>query len=175
MLEFLRASSRAKIKSLKLPFKGDEFGQWVADNFGQWRTLSVTESACGLFFFFGEPTETSNLVKVLCSLQRIENIYVAVEFIEYLAAGWSPNKLPKPLPHLKTLEISDMNFLELDVISFLLCWIRSAPNLCKLNISANFCCLDFSYYDDYLEYCRGFSICRLEIVKPSHFRGLRAE
>ncbi|KAK1355610.1 hypothetical protein POM88_048866 [Heracleum sosnowskyi] len=29
MLEFPRASSRAQIKSLKLPFKADEFGQWV--------------------------------------------------------------------------------------------------------------------------------------------------
>ncbi|KAK1355617.1 hypothetical protein POM88_048873 [Heracleum sosnowskyi] len=41
MLEFPRASSRAQIKSLKLPFKADEFGQWVADNFGQWILIDI--------------------------------------------------------------------------------------------------------------------------------------
>ncbi|KAK1355608.1 F-box domain-containing protein [Heracleum sosnowskyi] len=140
---------------------------------------NLKEFSCGLCYCYVEPSETSNLVKVFRSLHQIEKIYIAIEFIRYLAAGGSPNKLSKPLPYLKTLDISEIIFLELDVISCLLCLIRSAPNLCKLNISAEIY-IEFSIYNDRLENYRvedfeGFSIDRLEIVTFSYFRGLRAE
>ncbi|KAK1355619.1 FBD domain-containing protein [Heracleum sosnowskyi] len=140
---------------------------------------NLKEFSCGLCYCYVEPSETSNLVKVFRSLYRTEKIYIAMNFIRYLAAGGSPNKLSKPLPYLKTLDISEVNFLELNEITCLLCLVRSAPNLCKLNISAEMY-IDLSIYDDHLENYwvedfEGFSIDRLEIVTFSYFRGLRAE
>lgn len=45
---------------------------------------NLTEFSCGLLYCLAElePSETSNLVKVLCSLHKIEKIYIAAEFIQ---------------------------------------------------------------------------------------------
>ncbi|KAK1355606.1 FBD domain-containing protein [Heracleum sosnowskyi] len=142
---------------------------------------NLTEFSCGLLYCLAElePSETSNLVKVLCSLHKIEKIYIAAEFIQYLAGGGSPKKLPKPLHYLKTLNISDINLVDLDVISCLLCLIRSAPNLCNLNISAEIW-TEFLVYEDCLKDYRvedfdDFTMDQLEIVTFGYFKGCRAE
>ncbi|XP_074349590.1 F-box/FBD/LRR-repeat protein At1g13570-like isoform X3 [Apium graveolens] len=126
-----------------------------------------------------EPSETSNLAKVLCSLHNIEIIYIAAEFIQFLAGGGSLRNLSKPLHNLKTLNISGINFVDSDIISCLLCLIRSAPNLCKLNISADIY-TEFSVYGDLRKDYRvgdldDFTIDQLKIVTLSYFEGRRAE
>ncbi|KAK1355596.1 hypothetical protein POM88_048852 [Heracleum sosnowskyi] len=52
--------------------------------------------------------------------------------LKYLAAGGSPNRLSKPLPYLKTLNMCDLNFSHLSEVSCVLCLIRSAPIILKL-------------------------------------------
>ncbi|KAK1373301.1 hypothetical protein POM88_029494 [Heracleum sosnowskyi] len=81
--------------------------------------------------------ESSNVVKVLGGLQKIEKFSTGWNFLKYLAAGGCPSRLSQPLPYLKTLNIWEMNFVDLSEISCLLCLIWSAPNLSKLHISAS--------------------------------------
>ncbi|XP_074353293.1 F-box/FBD/LRR-repeat protein At1g13570-like [Apium graveolens] len=140
---------------------------------------NLTEFSCSLCYRCAlQPTVTVSLVKIFHSLNKIEKIYIAGEFTRYLAAGGSPNKLSQPLPYLKTLDISQIFFDELDMISCLLCLIRSAPNLCKLNISAEVP-IQVVYDDDLENFLvkdiEGFSMDRLEIVTFSNFIGFRAE
>ncbi|XP_074349588.1 F-box/FBD/LRR-repeat protein At1g13570-like isoform X2 [Apium graveolens] len=142
---------------------------------------NLTEFSCGLCNCLSElePSETSNLAKVLCSLHNIEIIYIAAEFIQFLAGGGSLRNLSKPLHNLKTLNISGINFVDSDIISCLLCLIRSAPNLCKLNISADIY-TEFSVYGDLRKDYRvgdldDFTIDQLKIVTLSYFEGRRAE
>lgn len=56
---------------------------------------------------------------------------------KYLAEGDCPDRLFKPMPYLKTLNIFEVNFNDLSEVSCLLCLIRSAPNLRKLHISVS--------------------------------------
>ncbi|KAK1355597.1 FBD domain-containing protein [Heracleum sosnowskyi] len=121
-------------------------------------------------------TKTSNMVKVLGSLHRIEKFSIAMKFMKYLAEGGCPNRLSKPLPYLKTLNISGINFTHLSEVSCLLCMIWSAPNLCKLYISA-----EVRYEEKGLKNYRiedsedCTTINHLETVTFSYFKGLKAE
>ncbi|KAK1355655.1 hypothetical protein POM88_048911 [Heracleum sosnowskyi] len=134
------------------------------------------------FLLSGYPimqTETSNVVKVLNGVYKIKRFSIAMYFLKYLAAGGSPYRLSKPLSYLKTLNVSEMNFCDLSVVSCLLCLIRSAPNLCKLHIEAdgNPEKVDNeenlkNYSIDDSEDC---TIDHLEIVTFDGFRGRRAE
>ncbi|KAK1373300.1 FBD domain-containing protein [Heracleum sosnowskyi] len=116
----------------------------------------------------------SNVVKVLGSLPKIEKFSVASCFIKYLAAGGSPNRLSKPLPCLKTLNISDINFNDLSEVSCLLCLIRSAPNLCKLHILAGDD-IQGNLNEYRIQDSEDCVVDHLEIVTFSYFTGLKAE
>lgn len=120
--------------------------------------------------------KTSNVVKYLGSLHKIQKYSIARKYIKYLAEGGCPNRLSKPLPYLKTLNISGINFTHLSEVSCLLCMIRSTPNLCKLYISAEGCYGEKdlkNYRIEDSEDCT--TINHLEIVTFSYFKGLKAE
>ncbi|KAL8146270.1 hypothetical protein AgCh_004135 [Apium graveolens] len=121
-------------------------------------------------------TGTSDMVKVFGGLHTLEKFSVGRYFIEYLAAGGSPNRLPKPLPCLKTLNICDINFTDISEVSCLLCLIRSAPNLFKLNISGKkYLCRKGDLKDFWKEDSEDCTINHLQIITFSYFKGLRAE
>ncbi|XP_017244576.1 F-box/FBD/LRR-repeat protein At1g13570 [Daucus carota subsp. sativus] len=128
--------------------------------------------------------KTSNVVKYLGGLHKIEKFSIAREFVQYLADGGCPNRLSTLLCYLKTLYVSDINFTHLPEVSCLLCMIRSAPNLCKLYLLARYCdncsekdCYcekDLEYYQiEDSEDCT--TTCHLEVVTFSYFKGLKAE
>ncbi|WOG96061.1 hypothetical protein DCAR_0415391 [Daucus carota subsp. sativus] len=125
---------------------------------------NLTEYSCMFLRSLLMPPETPNVVKVLGSLHKIEKFSSGREYLKYLAAGGSPNRLPKPLSYLKTLSICNMDFTDSYEISCLLCLIRSAPNLCKLHILN--CWIDDSEIS---------SFDNLEIVTFSDFQGRIAE
>ncbi|WOG96064.1 hypothetical protein DCAR_0415394 [Daucus carota subsp. sativus] len=114
-------------------------------------------------------TKSSNVVKVLGSLPKIEKFSTGIDFLKYLAGGGCPNRLSQPPPYLKTLNIWDMNFANLSEISCLLCLIRSAPNLCKLHMSVK----DLKHY--LIEDFEDCTIGHLEIVTFSNFMGIKTE
>ncbi|XP_017248192.1 F-box/FBD/LRR-repeat protein At1g13570-like [Daucus carota subsp. sativus] len=120
-------------------------------------------------------TEIPNVVKVFTNLCKIEKVYIAYHFIKYLAAGGSPNRLPYPLAYLKTLSISYMCFSRLSDASCLLCLIRSAPNLCKLNILAMVVGEKEDFNDCWDEDYEECTVDHLEIVTFSNFKGHKAE
>ncbi|KAK1355654.1 FBD domain-containing protein [Heracleum sosnowskyi] len=124
---------------------------------------------------FIEVAKTSNVVKILDWLHKIEKFSIAGNFNKYLAGEGSPNRLSKSLPYLKTLNISDVNFNDRSEISCLLCLIRSAPNLCKLHISANRYCEGEDLNNYWIEDSEDFIVGHLEIVTFSYFEGLQAE
>ncbi|KAK1355603.1 FBD domain-containing protein [Heracleum sosnowskyi] len=115
-----------------------------------------------------------NVDKILGSLPKIEKFCIAMEFMQYLAAGRSPKTLSKSLPYLKILNISDILFNKSSEVSCLLCLIRSAPNLCNLNISA-----EYFVEGDLKKYriidSKDCTMDHLEIVTFRNFKGLRAE
>ncbi|KAK1355622.1 FBD domain-containing protein [Heracleum sosnowskyi] len=127
--------------------------------------------------------QTPSVVNVLSSLQKIEKLSIAKYFIRYLAAGGSPNRLSKLLPCLKTLSIFDIDYTRVSEISCLLCLIRSAPNLCKLHISAEFGAFyqaefgvkEMNHKDNWEEDFEDCTVDHLQIVTFSHFQGLKAE
>ncbi|WOG96065.1 hypothetical protein DCAR_0415395 [Daucus carota subsp. sativus] len=132
-------------------------------------------------------SKTSNVVKHLGSLHKIEKFSIARDFLKYLAKGGCPNRLSKPLLYLKTLNIGDIHFTHLSEVSCLLYMIRSAPNLCELYISATGCEFDEDcdnedcYREKDLENYRieDSEDCtttrHLQIVSFSYFTGLKAE
>ncbi|XP_074374925.1 F-box/FBD/LRR-repeat protein At1g13570-like [Apium graveolens] len=135
---------------------------------------NLTEYSFGLLEESRTWTEISNVNKVLGSLPKIEKFYIAIKFMQFLAAGGSPKTLSKPLPFLKILNISNICFNKLSEVSCLLCLIRSAPNLCKLSISA-----EHTIEDDLEKYqiedSEACTMDNLEIVTLSDFKGLTAE
>ncbi|KAK1355605.1 FBD domain-containing protein [Heracleum sosnowskyi] len=139
---------------------------------------NLTEYSFGLYSYSNVQGKASNLVEVLGSLHTIEKFSVGILFIKYLAKGDCPNRLAKSMPYLKSLNIFHMDFTLLSEISCLRSLIRSAPNLCKLHISAVYWnkYSDEGYLEDFwAEYSEDFEINQLEIVRFSHFKGLRAE
>lgn len=120
--------------------------------------------------------KTSNVVKFLGSLHKIEKLSIGLRFIKYLGEGGCPSRLSKPLPFLKTLEVSGISFTHLSEVSCLLCMIRSAPNLSKLYISAGYYCDEGdlkNYLIEVSEDCT--TMDHLEYVTFSYFNGLKTE
>ncbi|KAM7487562.1 hypothetical protein LguiB_025046 [Lonicera macranthoides] len=74
--------------------------------------------------------ETSGLRKFFGSLPVLENLEMDYNFVKSLVAGGSvPEKLPTTLVRLRNLELLDICFGTLDEVLFVLCLIRSSPNL----------------------------------------------
>ncbi|KAL1819149.1 hypothetical protein ACET3Z_014018 [Daucus carota] len=135
---------------------------------------NLTEFSFSLIEKSQTQTKRSNVDHVLGSLSNIEKFSVAMEFMQYLAAGHRLKTLSKPLLCLKTLNISDIYLNKLSEVSCLICLIRSAPNLCLLNISAKYVAKgDFKKYR-----MKDFEECtmdHLEMVTFSYFKGFKAE
>ncbi|KAL1819151.1 hypothetical protein ACET3Z_014020 [Daucus carota] len=148
----------------------------LLENFSSIGLENLTEFSFKLTCEPATQTETSNVVKFLSNLPKIEKFSAGFGFIKYLAAGGSPNRLPKLLSYLKTLSICNMDFTDSYKISCLLCLIRSAPNLCKLHILAD--CYSDGKEDlknCWIEDSEKSSIDNLEIVTFSDFQGRIAE
>ncbi|XP_074354622.1 F-box/FBD/LRR-repeat protein At1g13570-like [Apium graveolens] len=154
-----------------------------------YREITSEYSVAGLenlseyyFLLLGYPnmqTEASNVVKVLDGFYKVKRFSIAMYFLKYLAAGGSPYRLSRPLSCLKTLQISDVNFCDLSVVSCLLCLIRSAPNLCKLHIKADGNLMKEVDEENLKSYCiddsEDCTIDHLEIVTFAGFEGQRPE
>ncbi|KAK1355628.1 FBD domain-containing protein [Heracleum sosnowskyi] len=136
---------------------------------------NLTEFSYSLLIDPKVQTETSNVVKVFGSSYKLEKISIALSFIKYLAAGGSPNRFSKPLPYLKTLSISNINLSCLSEVSCLFCLIRSAPNLCKLHISAGHFALKENLRDNWEEDFEDCTVDHLEIVTLCFYKGHKAE
>ncbi|KAK1355600.1 FBD domain-containing protein [Heracleum sosnowskyi] len=153
-----------------------EFSCQIPENLVEMLLQTETSNAVQTETSIAVQTETSNVVKVLGSLDKIEKFTIGLRFHAYLAAGGSPNRLSKPLPYLKTLNMCDINFTHLSEVSCLLCLIRSAPNLHKLQISSYVVFGEEEDLKDYrIEDSEDCTIDHLEIVTFSSFRGLKAE
>ncbi|XP_074343879.1 F-box/FBD/LRR-repeat protein At1g13570-like [Apium graveolens] len=139
---------------------------------------NLIEFSCMVAYDMEMPSETSNVVKVFGCLNKIEKITISTSFIEYLAAGGSPNKFPHPLHYLKTLTFTDIHLTRVSEVSCLLCMIRSAPNLSKLHILVDWLGKDAgegnlnNYWVNVSEDC---TIDQLEIVTFCHLKGQRTE
>ncbi|KAF8392693.1 hypothetical protein HHK36_023042 [Tetracentron sinense] len=75
--------------------------------------------------------ETSNLNKALGCLTGLEKLGMYHHFLQILARGSIPERLPVTLDYLKSITL-EMNFNDLDETSVVLCLLRSSPNLQEL-------------------------------------------
>ncbi|XP_071739410.1 F-box/FBD/LRR-repeat protein At1g13570-like [Rutidosis leptorrhynchoides] len=69
-------------------------------------------------------------VQLFQCVPLVHTLDISKDYMKYLTAGGMPNKLPTSL-HLKDVRL-DVCLRELDVISSVLCIIRSSPNLGRL-------------------------------------------
>ncbi|WOG96040.1 hypothetical protein DCAR_0415370 [Daucus carota subsp. sativus] len=125
------------------------------------------------FMLAGHPVtqaKTSNVAKVLGGVHKIKRVSLAKYSLKGLAAGGFPNRLSKPLPYLKFINISDIDFGALSEVSCLVCLIRSAPNLRTLHIVVKEELEEYQIEDS--EEC---IMLHLEIVSFSDFKGVIAE
>ncbi|KAF8407764.1 hypothetical protein HHK36_006900 [Tetracentron sinense] len=75
--------------------------------------------------------EISNLNKALGCLTGLEKLGMYDHFLQILARGSIPERLPATLDYLNSMTL-EMNFKDLDETSVVLCLLRSSPNLQEL-------------------------------------------
>ncbi|KAG5521282.1 hypothetical protein RHGRI_033737 [Rhododendron griersonianum] len=80
--------------------------------------------------------EISSSVVLLDSIPVIEFLELDFRYVKGIAACGVPTRLPTTLNNLKNIVLYDISFEERDEVSFLICLIRSSPNLEKIAISA---------------------------------------
>lgn len=80
--------------------------------------------------------QSSNLIKIGRSLPAVEKLYLEGYFLEFLALGNVPKRLPILFNNLKVLHLDEMDFSNLDEILCSLCLITSSPNLEELRVVA---------------------------------------
>ncbi|XP_013465838.2 F-box/FBD/LRR-repeat protein At1g13570 [Medicago truncatula] len=78
---------------------------------------------------------SSNLLRFFVHLPHIQSLEIHHYFLEYLAAGVVPIKLPTPCINLRHLSLC-IDFDDLKKILAALCLLKSSPNLRKLEIIA---------------------------------------
>nr|XP_017245478.1 PREDICTED: F-box/FBD/LRR-repeat protein At1g13570-like [Daucus carota subsp. sativus] len=122
-----------------------------------------------------EEMQTLNVVKIPGSLHKIEKFSLAYDSLKGLAAGGFPNRLSKPLPYLKFINISDIDFGALSEVSCLVCLIRSAPNLRTLHIVNSMDGREEELEEYQIEDSEECIMLHLEIVSFSDFKGVIAE
>ncbi|XP_028069219.1 F-box/FBD/LRR-repeat protein At1g13570-like [Camellia sinensis] len=86
------------------------------------------------------------MVMLFDSLPVIQYLEIDYYYVKNLAIGGVPKRLPITLNHLIYPVLSGICFRELDEVSFVLCLIKSSPNLAKLIIQA--CVLEPMVIDD---------------------------
>lgn len=70
-------------------------------------------------------------------------------YLQYLAAGIIPGKLPSPCLELSFLSIR-INFNDMEENLAALCLLRSSPNLQELELLVSFLSIHLSFYTSYL-------------------------
>ncbi|XP_057485305.1 F-box/FBD/LRR-repeat protein At1g13570-like [Actinidia eriantha] len=95
-------------------------------------SINTVASTAGLAF---SKTEMSTLA----SAPVIEFLELGYYYVKSMAAGGVPKRLPITLSHLRYLKLYYICFGEVDEASFVLCLIRSSPNLEKITIESFFC------------------------------------
>lgn len=138
---------------------------------------NLKEYSCNVYRISMTGAKSFDAVSFLDSLHKIEKLSLGISFVKYLVAGGCPNILSKPMPCLKILNMSGIEFINLPEVLCLLYLIWSAPNLRKLHISA---------YDEedvvegnlsnfLAKNCTNCTISHLEIVTLSCLNGHRDE
>ncbi|XP_051151677.1 F-box/FBD/LRR-repeat protein At1g13570-like isoform X2 [Andrographis paniculata] len=116
-----------------------------------------------------------DLVKSLSCLPALEDLHLQAYALEDLVEHGAPNPLPVSLTTLKNLHLSDMYFEKIDEASCAICFIRSSPNLQRLNITA----FTFDVVDSVADFLRSQqsseSLSQLKTVKMQLFSGIEAE
>ncbi|KAK1355607.1 FBD domain-containing protein [Heracleum sosnowskyi] len=122
-------------------------------------------------FCWPTDTKTSNLVKVLGSLHKIEKFSIKGSFIRYLGEGGCPDKLPNAMTCLKSLNIYDIHFARsseqsycLTISQYINHYVRFEKDVIEKNLK--------NYWDKVSEDC---TIGQLETVTLCKLRGLRTE
>ncbi|KAF8407763.1 hypothetical protein HHK36_006899 [Tetracentron sinense] len=120
--------------------------------------------------------ETSNLNKALGCLTGLEKLGMYHHFLQILARGSIPERLPVTLDYLKSITL-EMNFNDLDETSVVLCLLRSSPNLQELWLQVSG--LDFTTVsvEEFWEaqHCLDCSMNQLRVVKVSGISGARPQ
>ncbi|KAF8407759.1 hypothetical protein HHK36_006895 [Tetracentron sinense] len=91
--------------------------------------------------------EVSNLARVLGCLTALEKLVICDFFMEFLAMGNLPKRLPVVYDRLKTI-LLHINFQDLNQCLAIICLFQSSPNLQKLDLKAD--------VDDAMEYVEDF-------------------
>ncbi|XP_058183576.1 F-box/FBD/LRR-repeat protein At1g13570-like [Rhododendron vialii] len=107
---------------------------FIIDNNGL-ESLSFVDTP-NLRYFFGSLCDkmgkTPTLMEFLVALPRVSKLNLDGFFLELLAAGGSPRKLPATFTRMNSLSLADVEFGDFHVFSCTLCLIQSCPNLMKL-------------------------------------------
>ncbi|KAL0322970.1 UNVERIFIED_CONTAM: F-box/FBD/LRR-repeat protein [Sesamum angustifolium] len=116
--------------------------------------------------------DDSNMIKVLGQLSSLTKLYCDGGFLQFLAKGGVPQKLPVNLNSMRylLLDITDFGFK--DQVCSVLCLIRSSPNLQSLQItSANGSAADMMSTTQFLraEQENEIPLCRLDNVTMRGF------
>ncbi|KAL0392151.1 UNVERIFIED_CONTAM: hypothetical protein Sradi_2437900 [Sesamum radiatum] len=116
--------------------------------------------------------DDSNMIKVLGQLSSLTRLYCDHGFLQFLAKGGVPQKLPVNLNSMRylLLDITDFGFK--DQVCSVLCLIRSSPNLQSLQItSANGSAPDMMSATQFLraEQENEIPLCRLDNVTMRGF------
>ncbi|KAJ8772655.1 hypothetical protein K2173_027832 [Erythroxylum novogranatense] len=112
----------------------------VFDDVSFENTFQLTLVSIGLYENVKNDPRTAHggywkLLSFFANLPRIRRLEVQSYFLQYLAVGNIPSKLPKPCIDLNYLSIR-INFNDLEENAAALCLLRSAPNLQELEMLA---------------------------------------
>ncbi|XP_059648657.1 F-box/FBD/LRR-repeat protein At1g13570-like isoform X2 [Cornus florida] len=78
--------------------------------------------------------EAPEMIHVFSCLPVIETLQLGYRFVKFLTVAGVPQRLLFTLDHLKVLQLYDICFGEIVNVSFLLCLIKSSPNLKRIEI-----------------------------------------
>ncbi|KAJ9163439.1 hypothetical protein P3X46_023107 [Hevea brasiliensis] len=118
-----------------------------------------------------------NLYENVGFLSSVKRLCVGYHFLKFLAAGSVPKKLPITLKNLSSIELFDLPFDDLDVVSCTLLLMQSSRKLHDLNIKADSnSSADMESVVRFLieENC-SFYLRKLLYVKLTYFSGVTPE
>ncbi|BFG42127.1 hypothetical protein CerSpe_284020 [Prunus speciosa] len=143
-------------------------------------TLSLAEVYIYLDFDYDRrqaPASYCHLIKFFVHLPHIRRLTIQGYFLQYLAVGALPGKLPKPCLYLSFLSI-DIYFSDPCEVLAAQCLLRSSPALQELEIMANHENQDQAVnveVKSWLDANQNWSFTQLRLVKITSFSGSEAE
>ncbi|XP_060173077.1 F-box/FBD/LRR-repeat protein At1g13570-like isoform X1 [Lycium barbarum] len=154
--------SGPKLKSLFI--KADTFKSISLKNTPKLSKVSVylERALIGL-----ETRHVSDLVMFVGSMSNVKILQLDGKFLQLLAETPFPPTLRTPPDSLKILELKDVNFMDLNQVSVVVCLLRSAPNLQELYIEASTVELNQELVSDYLKHLdyTNFPLSKLHLAK----------